>query len=397
MTDYASALASLTVRAGANLAPGQTVVLNASLGQEPLARAVTAAAYDAGAHQVEVHYADPYIQFARLEHAPDEALGEVIPWVRQRPGQLAEMGGSIIHLSGPAAPGLLDDIDPARIGRDTVPLVEWMKVIDDRAVNWTIVPGPNGRWAKLVHPELSDQEALERLWGEVAQVCRLDEEDPVAAWWARATELGDAATRLQSAGLHSLRFVGPGTDLMVGLLPGVAWKGGSLETACGRRHIPNLPTEEVFTSPDPERTEGVVTSTKPLLVSGRAVNGLRVRFEGGRAVQIDADEGAPLLRELMQRDADANRLGEVALVDSSGRVGPTGTVFHDTLLDENAASHIALGAGFRHLAADDQTAVRINSSAVHTDFMIGGPDVRVTGVTRDGRELSVLAAEQWDL
>jgi aminopeptidase len=307
------------------------------------------------------------------------------------------MGGSLISLSGPAAPGLLDSVDPARIGRDTVPLIEWMKVLGDRAVNWTIVPGPSRPWAKLVHPELSEREALERLWGEIAHVCRLDEDDPVAAWWARATELEDAAKRLQAAELESLRFVGPGTDLTLGLLPGVAWNGGRFETAYGRRHIPNVPTEEVFTSPDPERAEGVVTSTKPLLISGRAVSGLRVRFEGGRAVQIDADEGAPLLRELLQRDADANRLGEVALVDSSGRVGPTGTVFHDTLLDENAASHIALGSGFTHLAGDDQTVERINSSAVHTDFMIGGPDVTVTGVSRAGRELPVLVAGQWGL
>lgn len=397
MREYAPSLAKLTVGVGANLAPGQTVVLNAKLGQEPLARAVTAAAYDAGAHHVEVHYADPHVQLARLEHAPDEALGSVIPWVRQRPGQLAEMKGSVINLSGPAAPGLLDKVDPARIGRDTVPLVEWIKVISERAVNWTIVPGPSTPWAKLVHPELDDDGALERLWDEVAHVCRLDEEDPVSAWWARSEELANAARRLQDAELDSLHFVGPGTDLKVGLLAGVEWNGGHFETAWGRRHIPNLPTEEVFTSPDPERTEGTVTSTKPLLISGRAVNGLRVRFEGGRAVQIDADEGAPLLRELAQRDPDANRLGEVALVDASGRIGPTGTVFHDTLLDENAASHIAIGSGFTHLAPDELTAARINESAVHTDFMIGGPDVKVTGMTRDGRELPILIGGRWGI
>ncbi len=397
MTEYTSELARLTVSVGANLAPGQTVVLNAKLGQEPLARAVTAAAYDAGAHHVEVHYADPHVQLARLEHAPDEALGSVIPWVRQRPGQLAEMNGSLINLSGPAAPGLLDKVDPARIGRDTVPLVEWIKVISERAVNWTIVPGPSAPWAKLVHPELDEREALGRLWDEVGHICRLDEEDPVAAWWARSDELADAARRLKAGQLDSLHFVGPGTDLNVGLLAGVEWNGGHFETAWGRRHIPNLPTEEVFTSPDPERTEGVVTSTKPLLISGRDVKGLRVRFEAGRAVQIDAEEGAPLLRELAQRDPYANRLGEVALVDASGRIGPSGTIFHDTLLDENAASHIAIGSGFTHLAKDEHAAAQINESAVHTDFMIGGPDVEVTGVTRDGREVAVLINERWAL
>jgi aminopeptidase len=397
MPDYVSSLAKLAVGAGANVSPGQTVVLNAKLGQEPLARAVTAAAYEAGAHQVEVHYGDPYIQLARLEHAPEEALGSVIPWARKRPGELAELRGSLISLSGPSAPGLLDQIDPARIGRDTVALVEWMEVIAAQAVNWTIVPGPTAGWAKLVHPDLDADAALERLWSEVAHICRLDETDPLASWWERSAELSRAADRLSAAGLDALHYEGPGTDLTVGLLPNVEWNGGSFETAWGREHIPNIPTEEVFTSPDPERTEGTVTSTKPLLVSGRAVNGLRVRFEGGRAVQIDADEGAPLLRELVQRDADANRLGEVALVDGSGRIGPTGTVFHDTLLDENAASHIALGSGFAHLTADEDIAGRINKSAVHTDFMIGGPDLRVTGHTRDGREIPVLIDGRWGL
>jgi aminopeptidase len=295
------------------------------------------------------------------------------------------------------APGLLDAVDPGRIGRDTVALRESMEVLARRALNWTIVPGPNRAWAKLVHPDLDDDAAYEKLWAEIAHICRLDEDDPVAAWQARSDGLAGAARRLGSAGLDALHFSGPGTDLTIGLLPGVAWSGGNFETAWGRVHLPNLPTEEVFTSPDPERTEGHVTSTKPLLVSGRAVEGLRIQFEGGRAVDVDARSGAPLLRELIARDADAARLGEVALVDGSGRIGATGSVFHDTLLDENAASHIALGAGFEHLAEHPQPGERINQSAVHTDFMIGGPDVQVTGRTRDGQEVAVLIDGQWKL
>ena len=397
MADHVVALAQLAAQVGANVAPGQTVLVRARLGQEPLARAVAAACYDLGAHQVEVQYDDPYVQRARLEHAPDQALGEVISWARERPTQLAAMRGALIGFSGPVAPGLLDDLDPARVGRDTVPLVEWNQVIADQSVNWTIVPGPSAGWAKLVFPDLDDELASTRLWEQLAHVCRLDEPDPLAAWQRRSRELVEAASRLDAAALDSLRFEGPGTDLRIGLLPGVRWEGGEFSTAWGRAHLPNLPTEEVFTSPDPERTEGTVRATKPLLVSGRAVNGLRVRFEHGRAVAIDADEGAPLLRELLRRDADAVRLGEVALVDASGRIGPLGTVFHDTLLDENAASHIAFGTGFVSLAQDEASAQRINSSAVHTDFMIGGRDVNVTGTTRDGREVPVLMDSRWAL
>jgi aminopeptidase len=353
-------LARLAVTVGANIAPGQTVVLNAKLGQEPLARAIAAAAYEAGAHQVEVNYGDPYVHLARLERAPEEALGEVIPWVRERPLKLAELQGALISLSGPVAPGLLDSVDAARIGRDTIALRESMEVLSRRALNWTIVPGPNAAWAKLVYPELDEEAAHTRLWDEIAHICRLDDADPVAAWQARSDVLADAASRLGAAGLDALHFSGPGTDLTVGLLPGVGWSGGNFETAWGRVHLPNVPTEEVFTSPDPERTEGHVTSTKPLLVSGRAVEGLRIRFEAGRAVAINADSGAPLLRELVQRDAEAARLGEVALVDGSGRIGPTGTVFHDTLLDENAASHI--GRRSRRAAHASTTARSIPTS-----------------------------------
>lgn len=391
------ALAKLTVHVGANIAPGQIVLVNAKLGQEEVVRAVAAACYEAGAHQVEVQYVDPYVQRARLQFAPEEALGTVTPWVRKRPAELAESRGAVIGFSGPSAPGLLDDLDPARIGRDMIALPEWSRVIDEATVNWTIVPGVTGAWANLVYPDLEEPAALDRLWEQISRVCRLDEADPVGAWRARAHELAANAAKLDAAGLDSLHFEGPGTDLTVGLIAGVSWTGGGFRTAYGRQHMPNLPTEEVFTTPDPARTEGVVASTRPLLVSGRSVNGLRVRFEGGRAVQIDADEGAGLLRELVARDTDADRLGEVALVDGSGRVGPTGTVFHDTLLDENAASHIALGSGFSHLAADEAAAERVNVSGVHTDFMIGGPDVRVTATTTDGRLLAVLVDGEWAL
>jgi aminopeptidase len=387
------ALAALAVEGSANVADGQTVIVRANLVDAALVRAIVRAAYRRGAHQVEVEWNDPLVRKIRLEEAGDAALGWVSPWVHELPTKLGELHGSVITLVGNPAPGLYDDIEAGRLGRDTVPLPEWGAVVAERTVNWAIVPSPTREWAGLVHPDLDGDAALERLWSQIEHVCRLDERDPGAAWRARAADLAGSSERLTLAQLDSLHFEGEGTDLHVGLLPGVRWLGGALTTVWGREHLPNVPTEEVFTSPDPERTEGVVRSTKPLLVNGRAVTGLRMRFEGGRAVEIEADSGAELLRELASRDEGAARLGEVALVDGSGRIGPLDTVFHHTLLDENAASHLAIGRGFPFLAEDPQPAARINISAIHTDFMIGGPGVRVSGRTRDGRDVEVLAQD----
>jgi aminopeptidase len=396
MPDLIPALARLAVEAGINATENQMVVVSATLGQQDLARAIAGACYDIGARYVEVNYSDPYVRKVRLTRAPDAALGTIPPWTRRKVLDVEEAGAAMIALTGPAAPHLLDDVDPGRIGRDQVAIPEQMEVIGRQRLRWTVVPGPTEGWAKLVFGE-DEPDALARLWNEIGTICRLDADDPVKAWRERGGELGQMAQRLDGAQLDSLHFTGPGTDLTIGLLEGARWGGGGMTSAEGVRYLANIPTEEVFTTPDPERTHGVVTSTKPLLVSGATVSGLRIRFEGGRAVQVDADEGAELMRELVARDEHANRLGEVALVDSSGRIGRSGVVFHDTLFDENAASHIALGGGFPHLTTDEQTAARVNASGIHTDFMIGGPAIDVTGITRDGRELPVLMHQDWAL
>jgi len=396
MSDRIPALARLIAEAGINATADQIVVVSATLGQQDLARAIAGACYDLGARYVEVNYSDPYVRKVRLTRAPDAALGTIPAWTRRKALDVEQAGGANIALTGPAAPHLLDDIDPGRIGRDQVAIPELMEVIGRQRLRWTVAPGPSAGWAKLVFGE-HEPDALAKLWEAIGAICRLDADDPVRAWRERGDELGQTARRLDGAQLDSLHFKGPGTDLTVGLLNGARWEGGGMTSVEGIRYLPNIPTEEVFTTPDPERTHGVVTSTKPLLVSGRTISGLRMRFEDGRAVQVDADEGAELMRELVARDEHANRLGEVALVDASGRIGRSGLVFHDTLFDENAASHIAVGGGFPHLTADERVAARVNTSGIHTDFMIGGPKVEVTGTTVDGRELPVLMHQDWAL
>jgi aminopeptidase len=390
------ALAELIVRFGANVQPGQIVAVASEPGKEPLARAIAEVAYQAGAKFVDLSVFDMYFKRARLLNADPDTLEFVPPWLGQRVRQLNEHRGATISLVGPVAPHVMDGVDPALLGRDMLPRVrESIEAVNERTTNWTIAPCPSPGWALVVHPQLEPAEALARLWDSISYVCRLDEPDPVAAWVARLDLLESVARRLNALGLDALRLHGPGTDLTVGLLPSSRWICARMTTVDGIVHAPNLPTEEVFTTPDPERVEGFVTATKPLFASGAIITGLRVRFEGGRAVEIGADRGAEALRTLSARDPGARRLGEVALVDRESRVGSLDTVFFETLLDENAASHIALGQGLGVGVADEAEHTRINQSQLHVDFMVGSEAVAVTGVTRSGEELEVLRDGAW--
>jgi aminopeptidase len=346
---------------------------------------------------VDLSVFDPHLKRARALHAAPDTLGYVPPWYGERVLALGEARAARIHLSGPTEPHLMDGIDPELVGRDMLPRVrESGAVVNARTTNWTIAPSPTPGWAELVHPQLEPADALATLWEQIAHICRLDEADPVAAWDQRLDQLVAASERLNALALDRVRFDGPGTDLEIGLLAGSRWGGARFQTVDGIVHLPNIPTEEVFTTPDPERTHGTVRSTKPLFALGTTVTGLRIRFEAGSAVEIDADEGAGTVRALAAQDPGAARLGEVALVDREGRIGPLETVFYNTLLDENAASHIALGQGFA-FAVGDEDAARINESAVHLDFMIGGNDVAVTGVTHDGRHVPLLRDGAWQI
>jgi aminopeptidase len=397
MSDYLRPLAELLVCVGANVQPGQIVVVSSEPGKEEFARAVAEVAYENGARFVDLFVFDLYLKRARALHADPDTLDFVPSWYRERMIQLGEQRCARIALAGPAAPHALEGVDPALIGRDRFPSVpEASKVLNDRTTNWSTAPCPTQGWAELVHPDLDPSEALDRLWQEIATILRLDEDDPVAAWRARVGELVRVAGKLDELGLDELRFEGPGTSLNIGLLPSGRWLSGHLTTVGGIEHVANLPTEEVFTTPDPARVEGTVRSTKPLFVAGTLITGLTVRFEAGRAVEIEADQNAETLRSLVARDAGAARLGEVALVDNSSRIGQLGTVFYDTLLDENAASHIALGQGFT-FGVSAQDATQVNQSELHVDFMIGSDEVTVTGVTRDGRELVLLDRGQWQI
>ena len=394
-----SRYAKLIVEVGTNVQPGQDVLIIAAPESATLVRAVAAQAYTRGARFVDPWYFDPQVKRIRALTAAPETLEFVPPWIGSRLTRLGEGHGVRISISPNAPPGLMNGVDPAKAGLDQLPSVpQHLEVINAKTTNWCVVPWATPAWASFVHPELDEDAALAALFDELVYVLRLDEADTEAAWNKRFAELHAAGQKLDALGLDALRFEGPGTDLTVGLLPTSHFAGEEpgATTIDGIVFHANIPTEEVFTTPDPERVEGVVTATKPLDLSGTVVDGLRIRFEGGRAVSIEADEGAEALRARAAKDDGAARLGEVALVDREGRIGKTGTVFFNTLLDENAASHIALGNAYA-TAVGDEDRDRINKSGIHIDFMIGSDDVTVTGLTRDGREVPVLRGGSWQL
>jgi aminopeptidase len=393
--------AQLAVHVGANVQKGQDVVVTALVEHAPMARAVARESYRAGAKHVVVLYGDLHLRRASIELGPEEELSWSPPHLLDWFKRWDEDRPALIALSGNPDPSLLADLDPTRVGKAEPREIQALQLaqIAARRFTWTIIAAPNEGWARQVFGEPD----VERLWDAVAAATRLDQPDPVAAWREHAETLQQRASTLTERGFDAIRFRGPDTDLIVGLVPGSEWASASAETETGIEHMPNLPTEEVFTSPDWRRTEGTVRSTAPLIAGGTRVDGLRVRFEGGKIVDVSADSGADIIHEQLAIDEQAPYLGEIALVDGSSAVKKTGIVFYSTLFDENATCHIAFGNGFPSVldgsdrSREELLELGVNVSAAHTDFMIGGPEVDVDGLDRDGNATPIIRDDQWQL
>lgn len=397
-SDLTRRLADLIVGFGANVQPGQLVGITSNLGKEDLTREIARAAYERGALYVDVLYWDQWVKRERLLHGDPETLSYIPPWMVDRTRHFSDEHAARIALSGPADPRALDGISADRSGLDLLPyLPETGEIVNRRTTNWCVAPAPTLGWAEIVYPDSEPDEAYDRLWEAIAYVCRLDADDPVAAWNERMGTVKRGAAALTDRHFDAIHLYGPGTDLTVGLFASSLWHAAEFTTVDGLDHFPNIPSEETFTTPDPLRVDGHVTATMPLELYGSIIRGLRVEFTGGRVTRIDADENAETLRSACTKDDGASRLGELALVDGGGRIGPLQTVFFDTLLDENAASHIALGSAYGMAVSDEAEKRRINESQIHIDFMIGSPELDVDGVTAAGEHMPVLRNGAWQL
>jgi len=383
--------AELAVRVGANVQPGQEVFLFPAVEHHELARALARQAYRAGAAYVHVLYNDGHTRRAMIELGPDEALTYSPEWLKTFVTSIT--GNALLATTGDPEPELLADLDGERVGRAVPQELVQIRIqqMTENTVNWCGVGAPSEGWAQQIFGEPD----VERLWELVAFCMRLDEPDPPAAWRAHVASLVERAESLNELQADALRYRGPGTDLTVGLLPNVQWVSGASDTASGIHYVANMPTEEIFTSPDARRTEGTIRSSLPLPLAGQMVRGLELTFEGGRAVLVEAESGADLVRSHFATIENADRLGEVALVTKESRVGQTGTVFYDPLFDENATCHIAYGAGFPFLADGDPEGV--NGANMHVDFMVGGPELEVDAVLADGTEVPLIRHEEWQL
>ena len=400
-----SRLAEVSVHVGLGLQRGQELVVTAPLEALPLVRRITAEAYKAGASLVTTLFTDEESTLLRFRHAADESFDKAPSWLFE--GMAAAFRGGAARLAVVGEdPALLAREDPEKVARANrarsqayLPALQLIAGFD---INWTIVSYASPAWARAVFPDEAQEVAVDKLWNAIFVASRVDADDPVAAWEAHNAGLKSRTHFLNAKSYAALRFRGPGTDLTVGLADEHQWEGGAASAKNGIICNPNIPSEEVFTTPHKDRVEGFVTSTKPLAYQGTLIEEIAVRFSGGRIVEAHARTGEEVLGKVLETDEGARRLGEVALVPHSSPISQSGLLFYNTLFDENAASHIALGQAYSKclrggdtLSEAELTARGANRSLIHIDWMIGSPEIDVDGVAADGRAEPVMRRGEW--
>lgn len=403
--DALNRLADVAVNVGLNLQPGQDLILTAPAEALPLVRAVAAAAYRAGAGVVTPILSDPGVTLARFEHGSDDSFDTAPAWLYAGMAEAYKGGAARMAIVG-EDPMLLSEQDPDKVARagkaNSIAYKPALEKISNFAINWSIASYPTLDWAKRIFPDMSDDDAVAALADAIFAASRVNTPDPVAAWAAHNAALATRTKWLNDQRFSALHFTSPGTDLTVGLADGYEWHGGASEAQNGVTCNPNIPTEEVFTTPHADRVNGTVRSTKPLSHQGSLIDEIEVRFENGVIVEARAAKGEAVLQKLLDTDAGARKLGEVALVPHSSPISQSGLLFYNTLYDENAACHIALGQCYSKCFLDGASLTQEqiadqggNSSMIHVDWMIGGPDTDIDGITADGTRVPVFRAGEW--
>ena len=397
--------AELLLKVGVNLQPGQKLLLRTSTEALELSHIVVELAYKMGSPFVEIMWSDDSATRSRFLHGPEGSFANISTHRAQMMVDLAKEGAASLTIDA-TDPDMLSGIDPKRM---STYLAAWrpnLRPYYDMAMNdvipWCVAAAASPAWAQRVFPQLSAAAAVDKLWDAIFDATRVTTADPVAAWREHAEVLLKAKSGLNAKRYRALRFTGPGTDLRVGLADGHKWDGGDSCSAAGNRFIANMPTEEVFTAPHRAHVDGVVRATKPLAHNGTVIDDFELRFENGAVVEARAGNGQQALDEILATDAGARRLGEVALVPASSPIAKTGVLFYETLFDENAACHIALGKaygvtveGSSGMNDEEKLAVGMNDSLAHVDFMIGSAEIDVDGELHDGSVEAVMRAGEW--
>lgn len=396
--------AELIVKTGVNVQKGQPVILYISVDQAKLARLIVAKAYETGAGRVFVKWRDDFINRKFIENASDEFLNDMPDWEKDEGKWIADEKAARISVIS-SDPNALSGVDPKRVAAWNKTCDDALEPVMDATINhklaWTVVGAASPAWAKQVFPELDEKAATERLWKKIFDTARVTE-DPVKEWERHAEKLHEKAAWLNEEQFKELHYTSPVTDLTIGLPKNHYWAGGSKENSLGIKFMANMPTEEVFTAPDCRRIDGYVTSTKPLSYAGNILEDMKFTFKDGKVVEATAKKGQEVLEHLLETDAGAKSLGEVSLVPDPSPISQSGIIFFNTLFDENASDHLALGASYpfnvaggTKMSDEELLDHGMNVSQTHVDFMVGSADMNIDGIKKDGTIVPVFRNGDW--
>lgn len=397
--------AELAVKVGVNIQKGQILSINAALDSAELVRLIVKKAFEAGAKDVYVNWNDDIVTRTKYDLAPDETFHEYPRWRAKEQEELAENGAAFMSVIS-QSPDLLKGVNPERIANfqkaSGTALKTFRQYIQSDKVSWTVIAAPSEKWAQKVFPGETAENAVQKLWEAIFKTTRIDKDDPIEAWKKHDEELYKKVDYLNKKHFKALHYKAPGTDLTIELPEKHIWAGAGSINEKGIKFMANMPTEEVFTAPKKDGVNGIVTSTKPLSYGGNIINDFTLTFENGRIVDVKAKEGQEILENLINTDEGSRYLGEVALVPHSSPISQSNILFYNTLFDENASNHLAIGSAYsfcleggKNMTQEQLAENGLNESITHVDFMIGSAEMDIDGITYDGKTEPIFRKGEW--